>query len=50
MSDHQLDKLLSIFQGIDRDPILEYLLKKGDQWTEISKTVMLNSSEETKDM
>ena len=50
MSDHQLDKLLGIFQQIDRDPILEYLLKKGDQWTEISKTVMLNSSTETKDM
>ena len=45
MTDDQLDNLLLAFQSKYRDDILRYLLKKANQWTDISEPMLNNASE-----
>ena len=49
MTDNQMDKLLEEFQKTNKMELLQYLLTKAGQWTEISDTVTKNASEESKD-
>ena len=48
-TDQQMDKLIMDLQKTDKMTVLEYLLRKGNQWTEISSQLISNSDEETKD-
>ena len=49
MTDNQMDKLLEDFQKTNKMQLLQYLLTKAGQWTDISETVTNNATEESKD-
>jgi len=49
LNDHQMEKLITDFQRIEKKKILEYLLKTCNQWTDISEGMLENSRPETMD-
>ena len=44
-----MDKLLLDLTKFDQMNVLEYLLKKNEQWTDISEIVVKNSTSEMRD-
>jgi len=49
LNGHQLDGLLEEIQRTDKLIVLGYLLRKAKQWTSVSDTLAINSSDVTKD-
>lgn len=49
LNDGQMDRLLSLLQSIEKDETLIYLLKKNNQWTNLSQVLISNSNNDTKD-